>query len=104
MMAWREAAQLESGPGACCGHFSPFQDEMAPARPGSGASLRGSLSHIRQRAAGSLPHLGNCSRSKAHKLALEGREMELSSGRFVKPLQWSVLTKIINTLTPLQWL
>lgn len=26
--------------------------------------------------------------------------MELSSGRFVKPLQWCVLTKIINMLAP----
>lgn len=84
-------------PGACSGHFSLFQDGAAAAGLGSRTSLRGSFSHTRQRAAGSLPRLHSGSRSKARKLALE---MRLSSGRFVKPLQWSVLTTIITTLAP----
>ena len=84
------------GPGACCGHFPLVQAGQAAARPSWGLS-GGPCSHTRQKAAGSLPHLGSCWSSKAHALALEGRGMELPRGRFVKPLQWSLLTETINT-------
>lgn len=59
-------------PGTCCGHFHvPRLEEQQS----------GAFSQTRQRAAGSLPHLGTCSSSKARKLALEGREMEPAGGR-----------------------
>lgn len=101
---WREAGQLESGstPGARCllWAFFTFPGWNGSSRAWLGSLAEGASYHTRPRAARSLSHLRSRSRPKAHKVAVEGREMELSSGSFVKPLRWCALTKIINMLAP----
>lgn len=85
-------------PAAGCGHFSLFQAGRAAARPGI-LSEGPLVTQDREQQEACHPPWSS-SGSKAHRLPLEGREMELSGGRFIKLLQWPLLTEIMDPPAP----